>query len=112
MKGRKLSSPSKETREKIGEANKKYIRDEKYRQKMSEVKRGKKWTKTSPLKGKTYEEIYGEEKAKIIKKKHGDPQRGENNHMYGRCAYDVWVEKYGKEIADKKWKERYKMVQE
>ena len=27
---------------------------------------------------------------------------GKNNPMYGRCAYDIWVEKYGKEIADEK----------
>jgi hypothetical protein len=27
---------------------------------------------------------------------------GKNNPMYGRSVYSVWVEKYGKEIADKK----------
>jgi group I intron endonuclease len=27
---------------------------------------------------------------------------GENNPMYGKRFYDIWVEKYGKEIADKK----------
>lgn len=32
---------------------------------------------------------------------------GENNSMYGKRVYDVWLEKYGKEIADQKkqsWK--------
>ena len=27
---------------------------------------------------------------------------GKNNPMYGRCAYDIWLEKYGKEYADKR----------
>lgn len=27
---------------------------------------------------------------------------GENNPMYGRTVYDVWVEKYGKDEADKR----------
>ena len=30
---------------------------------------------------------------------------GKNNPMYGRCAYDVWLEKYGKEEADRRQKE-------
>lgn len=30
---------------------------------------------------------------------------GKNNSMYGKSIYDVWVEKYGKEEADKKQKE-------
>ena len=30
---------------------------------------------------------------------------GEKNPMYGKTFYDVWVEKYGKEIADKKKEE-------
>jgi len=29
---------------------------------------------------------------------------GKNNPMYGRSLYSVWVEKYGKEIADEKYK--------
>lgn len=36
---------------------------------------------------------------------------GEKNPMYGRSFYDVWVEKYGKEVADlklKEWKEKRK----
>jgi hypothetical protein len=32
---------------------------------------------------------------------------GENNPMHGKSPYDIWVEKYGKEIADKKWKLKY-----
>jgi hypothetical protein len=29
---------------------------------------------------------------------------GKNNPMYGRSIYDVWLEKFGKEIADQKYK--------
>ena len=29
---------------------------------------------------------------------------GENNPMFGKSFYDIWVEKYGKEVADKKLK--------
>jgi len=35
-------------------------------------------------------------------------QMGKNNSMYGKSPYDIWVEKYGKEIADEKWKIKYK----
>jgi hypothetical protein len=28
--------------------------------------------------------------------------KGENNGMFGTCAYKIWIEKYGKEEADKK----------
>jgi hypothetical protein len=31
--------------------------------------------------------------------------KGKNNPMYGRSVYSVWVEKYGKDIADKKMKD-------
>lgn len=31
--------------------------------------------------------------------------RGKNNPMYGRTFYDTWLEKFGKEIADKKLKD-------
>jgi len=26
--------------------------------------------------------------------------KGENHPMYGKCAYDIWLEKYGREMAD------------
>jgi len=33
---------------------------------------------------------------------------GKNNPMYGKKVYDIWLEKYGKEIADEKLMERKK----
>lgn len=35
------------------------------------------------------------------RKKMSEHAKGKNNSMYGRCAYDIWVEKYGKEEADR-----------
>lgn len=31
---------------------------------------------------------------------------GRNNPMYGRSYYDIWIEKYGKEVADNKLKQK------
>ena len=44
---------------------------------------------------------FTEETRKRMSENHADVS-GKNNVMFGRCAYDVWVEKYGKEEADKK----------
>jgi very-short-patch-repair endonuclease len=42
-----------------------------------------------------------------FKKKLSDERKGtligDNNPMYGKSVYDVWLEKYGKEIADEKF---------
>jgi hypothetical protein len=97
--------------------------DDKTKQKMSLAK-----------KGKTYEEIYGDEKAEELKtkrreRKHTKEEKdkiksarnkleldssykekqknsrlGIKNPMYKKTVYDIWVQKYGKEIADKKYK--------
>jgi len=39
-----------------------------------------------------------------------EKNKGEGNPMFGRTPYDVWLEKYGKEVADQKqleWKENH-----
>lgn len=41
-----------------------------------------------------------------IKLKRKNALSGENNPMYGKSYYDIWVEKYGKEIAAEKEKEK------
>lgn len=62
-------------------------------QKMSESRRGNK----HPLYGKKHNKGTIElMKAKKI---------GKNNPMFGKCSYTIWIEKFGKEIADKKVKE-------
>ncbi len=40
-----------------------------------------------------------------FKEKISQITKGKNNPMYGRSFYDIWLEKYGKEEADKKLKE-------
>jgi len=50
-------------------------------------------------KGKTI----SEKNIELLKKRN----KGDGNPMYGRTPYDIWLEKYGKEIADQKqveWK--------
>lgn len=68
---------------------------------------------TKYKKGKTYEEqmirIYGYEegikRAIEYKNKIKEATSNENNPMYQKNMYDVWIEKYGKEIADEKYKQ-------
>ena len=36
------------------------------------------------------------------KRKQSKSKMGRNNPMYGRCAYDIWVEKYGIEEANRR----------
>ena len=69
-------------------------------------------------KGVSYEERHGD-RAEEIKKMRSDwckenfhktglgqmDFNGENNPMYGKSIYDVWLEKYGKEEADRKHSE-------
>ena len=47
--------------------------------------------------------LLSEEEKKIRNKKKGNC--GNKNPMYGKSVYDVWVEKYGKEEADRRNKE-------
>lgn len=47
-------------------------------------------------------------KQKISKSAKDRFSNPKNNPMYGRSVYDIWLEKYGKDETDKKWKERYK----
>lgn len=85
-------------------------------------------TNNNPMKGKHFTKIwidkYGEEKAReMIKEKYSQIQKtlketidkdpnikkimkqqssGKNNPMYGKSVYSIWLEKYGKEEADKR----------
>jgi len=43
---------------------------------------------------------------RLLSEKRSKLFSGENNPMYGKRVYDIWVEKYGKEIADVKLLER------
>jgi hypothetical protein len=45
---------------------------------------------------------YSNYKTEEFRQKISKLTKGENNPMYGKSIYDVWVENYGKDIADKK----------
>ena len=47
-------------------------------------------------------------RTKKFRKKMSNVTKGDKNPMFGRTFYDVWIEKYGREIADEKLKE-YKL---
>lgn len=79
-KGKKLSE---EHKRKIKEGARPYIRTAEHRRIVSERNRG--------------------EKNYFFKK--GDRQLGEKNHMYNTNILTIWIKKYGKEEANKKWKE-------
>ena len=109
---------SEETKEKMRKPKSK-----EHKQKLSEAHMGKE----SPTRGKT--RIYNEEldDQKTVKEedlqrylkigyklgtrpfseetiqKMSESHEGEKNGMYGRSVYSVWLEKYGKEIADNKY---------
>ena len=53
-------------------------------------------------------EKYDKEKSLELRKNHSKAVSGKNNPMYGRSVKDIWIEKYGKEEANKMWENRYK----
>lgn len=55
-------------------------------------------TKKKIINGRDYS-VY---KTEEFRQKISKLSKGNNNPMYGKSVYDVWVEKYGKEIADEK----------
>lgn len=67
---------------------------------------GKKHSKQTKEKLKTVDKSYTQ--TEEFKQTMSKATSGKNNPMYGRSVYDVWVEKYGKERADKKYKELQK----
>ena len=89
---------SEETRRKMSESHKgKHLSDQ-IRRKIGNANRGRR-------KGKTYEEIYGIEKAQRIKKKIGDAVRGEKNPNYGRQFSDETKQKL-REAAKLQWQNK------
>lgn len=55
----------------------------------------------NPFYGKSHSEFF---KDKLKKERSGTWYVNEKNSMFGKTNYDVWLEKYGKEIADEKQK--------
>jgi len=48
--------------------------------------------------------IFGIPKSIAHKIKLSETHKGKNNGMYGKTFYGIWIEKYGQEVADEKWK--------
>ncbi len=46
--------------------------------------------------------MYGKKWTDELRKLRSEKYKGKNNPMYNRSIYDVWLEKYGKVIADEK----------
>jgi group I intron endonuclease len=125
-KGKKLSKETKEkmrlsklnisdeTKRKIGEASRNRSPEANYR--CGSTNRGKEtWMKgkkhTEESKQKNREKHLGKKHTEESKIKISNASKGKNNPMYGKTFYSIWLEKYGKNIADKKykqWKERLK----
>jgi len=80
-------------------------RDDETKRKISESNKGKEFTKEhlTNLKKSFEGRDYNGEKNPFYGK--GHLISGDKNPMYGKTFYDVWVEKYGKEIADIKKQE-------
>jgi hypothetical protein len=71
---------------------------------------GYKYTKKQRMMRSLYNSFKGkkhteEQKQKWSRERKGKLTVGKDNGMYGRTPHDIWVEKYGKEYADKKWQE-------
>ena len=62
---------------------------------------GKKHSKETKIKMHENRD-YSVYKTEEYRQKISKLSKGNNNPMYGKSFYDVWVEKYGKEIADEK----------
>lgn len=70
------------------------------------------WSKGKTLLQETKNKMSKFQKDKIVSEKTKQKMRdnhanvnGENNPRFGQSNYDVWLEKYGKEIADQKMRE-------
>lgn len=98
-KGRSWGNHTVESKEKISIGKKGIPKSEEHKRKISESKKGK----SSKWKGGHHT---NETKQKISNSKKGK-NKGKRNPMYGKSPYDIWIEKFGKEEADKRKKALY-----
>lgn len=102
---------SQETKEKIGIKSKNRSKESNYR--CGSTNRGKEtWMKgkhhTKESISKNRQKHLGKKDSEETKLKKSIASKGENNPMYKKSFYDIWIQKYGKEEADIKynrWKE-------
>lgn len=98
-KGNSWGSHSDNAKEKMSIAKKGIAKSEEHKKKISESKKGV----TTKWKGQ-HHTIESKEKMSNAKK---GKNKGIENPMFGKSPYDVWIEKYGKEEADKRKKSLY-----
>ena len=79
------SKRSDDTRNKISQATKGKIVSEDQKQHMRDAKKNKSAYKTTEF-----------------REKRRNLTTGENNPMFGKSVYNLWVDKYGKDVADEK----------
>ena len=97
---------SMETRKKLyhgGEKNPMFGKHQKEESKIKQSKKMKGRKLTKEHKNKVKISNTGKIRSKESRNKMSISALGENNSMYGKTIYDVWIKKYGKEEADKKW---------
>jgi len=98
--GHNKSKLAKETKEKIRKFQLGRIKSEQHCKNLSKSLTGK----ISPLKGKKLKPLSIKAKLNISKAQTG-VRIGNKNPMFGKSFYDVWIIKYGKETANKKYAE-------
>jgi hypothetical protein len=91
------SSPTEDVKRRIGQKN-------------SIALKGRKQTESERLNksiaGRKSEKKKQVMRSAIYRKHSSDAKKGEKNGMYGKNVYDIWVEKYGKEEADRRLKNK------
>jgi group I intron endonuclease len=95
-----------EARKKISEAGKGAIFSKERKEKIRKSKLGKPCP--SYVKKLISETTKGRKRTEEFKRKISKVTKGEKNPMFGKSVYDIWLKKYGKDIADFKFLETNK----
>lgn len=108
LKGRKVSDETKKKQSKVKSGEKHPMFGKKHsdvtKKKMSNAHKGKVFSEEHKKRlSDNHADFSGENHPMYGKPKQG--LKGKNNPMFGRCAYDIWLKKYGLKEAEKLKKE-------
>ncbi|MFA5031303.1 MAG: GIY-YIG nuclease family protein [Patescibacteria group bacterium] len=119
--------PSIDTRNRMSESRKKYLKEnpdilikqikkmkENYSPQNHSIKMKELYLKNPNRTRGENNSMYGKHHSKEEKKRRSKMMAGNNNPMYKKSFYSVWLEKYGKEIANeklKKWADKHRKTQ-
>jgi hypothetical protein len=101
-----LTPMSEETKKKLnheGEKNPMFGKHQKQESKIKQSKKMKGRKISEEHKNKVKKANIGKIRTNEMKKKMSIAKTGENNFMYRKTIYDVWLQKYGKEEANNRW---------